>query len=101
MGNIYICSDPVLKENYPHSIIERNEEGALVGAYTGYYDFKSFAVRLYPKYHPFVVWRAKPNKILISASLIKCTPPKKELGNNDKKQEKLEIPDLDQIKITF
>ena len=40
------------------AVLERDENGALVGAYKGYWNFKRGTVTLYPDYrNPFVSWR--------------------------------------------
>lgn len=70
----YICNDPVLVPNKAQTILERDEAGGLVGAYTGYYNYKKFTVTLYPQWkHPFVRWRGTPTKKVISAALVKCS----------------------------
>lgn len=46
----YSCKETSLRENYPHEIIERDERGNIVGAWTGYYNGNAFIVSLYPSY---------------------------------------------------
>ena len=78
----YICYEPLI-ENKPISIVERDEHGALVGAYIGYYDYKHFVVRLYPDFkNKLVTWRGAPRKKTVSAYNVRC------MARQDGKKEK-------------
>ncbi len=49
----YTCRESRLRENFPHSIIERDEQGGVAGTYTGYWNANKHRVTLYPDYrHP-------------------------------------------------
>ena len=67
----YTANKP-LKPNVGVGVIERDEQGAIVGAYTGYWNFGRHTVALYPDMrHPFVRWRGTPRKKVINDSLIR------------------------------
>ena len=65
-----------LEPGKPVAVVERNEAGALVGAYHGYWNFKSGTVSLYPDIkNRFVNWpegRVPKDKRVISDRYIKC-----------------------------
>lgn len=70
----YTCTEPHLIPNKPQTITERDDDGCLVGIYTGYYDCERFEVRLYPQTkHKFVTWRGRPRKKVISDMYVRCT----------------------------
>ena len=73
--NTFTCRESYLRENYPHSIIERDASGAVVGTYTGYWSSKGRRFTLYPDYrHPAY----KPGTVLkkqkIFDGYVRCTP---------------------------
>ncbi len=54
----YHCKESYLRPYFKHSIIERDDKGAPVGAYIGYYNHRSHIVTLYPNYkHPLSRYR--------------------------------------------
>lgn len=62
-----------LVPNEAVSVLERDENGALVGAYKGYWNFKRGTVTLYPDYrNPFVSWRGGATKKVVSDRIVKC-----------------------------
>ena len=62
-----------LVPNEAVAVLERNEDGALVGAYKGYWNFKRGTVTLYPDYrNPFVSWRGGATKKVVSDRIVKC-----------------------------
>jgi hypothetical protein len=75
----YVSRDPIVA-NRPLSITERDEQGALVGAWIGYYNYKRFEIALYPDFkNKFVQWRVQPGKKIIPANRVKYDkPPQKE-----------------------
>ena len=75
----YTCTEPHLIPNKPQTITERDDNGCLIGIYTGYYDYKHFEVRMYPQMkHKFVTWRGRPQKKVINAMYVRCTPAKEK-----------------------
>lgn len=75
MKTMYEAVRP-LEPGKPVAVVERNELGALVGAYLGYWNFKRGTVALYPDYkNRFVNWpdgKVPSKRIVISDSLIRC-----------------------------
>ena len=83
-----------LVPNEAVAVLERDEHGALVGAYKGYWNFKRGTVTLYPDYrNPFVSWRGGANKKVVadrvvrvradvrsSSSVAQSAPPSPILG---------------------
>ena len=62
-----------LVPNEAVSVLERDENGALVGAYKGYWNFKRGTVTLYPDYrNPFVSWRGGAAKKVVADRYVKC-----------------------------
>ncbi len=69
----YHCNDTRLVPNRGHSIVERDEAGNIIGAYTGYWNPSRKLVTLYPDYrHPAVKAGQKLNKRQIYDGLVKC-----------------------------
>ena len=61
-----------LVPNVAVSVLERDENGALVGAYKGYWNFKRGTVTLYPDYrNPFVSWRGGAAKKVVSDRVVR------------------------------
>ena len=49
----FTCGESRLQPNFPHSIIERDDNGNVKGTYTGYWNANKHRVTLYPDYrHP-------------------------------------------------
>lgn len=62
-----------LVPNEAVAVLERDEHGALVGAYKGYWNFKRGTVTLYPDLrHPFVRWSGTPAKKVVADRYVKC-----------------------------
>jgi hypothetical protein len=62
-----------LVPNEAVAVLERDEHGALVGAYKGYWNFKRGTVTLYPDLrHPFVRWSGTPVKKVVADRYVKC-----------------------------
>lgn len=62
-----------LVPNEAVAVLERDEHGALVGAYKGYWNFKRGTVTLYPDMrHPFVRWSGTPVKKVVADRYVKC-----------------------------
>ena len=62
-----------LVPNEAVAVLERDEHGALVGAYKGYWNFKRGTVALYPDYrNPFVSWRGGATKKVVADRYVKC-----------------------------
>ena len=73
------CKESTLVPNFKHDVIERDEHGVIIGAFTGYYNPRSFTVSLYPNYrHPFVRWAGTPRKRCVSARFVICAPKTKQ-----------------------
>lgn len=73
MSTTFHCKESTLVPNFKHDVIERDERGVIVGAFTGYYNPRSFTMSLYPNYkHPFVRWAGTPRKRCVNARLIIC-----------------------------
>lgn len=69
----YHTNDTRLVPNRGHSIVERDEAGNIIGAYTGYWNPSRQLVTLYPDYrHPAVKAGQKLNKRQIYDGLVKC-----------------------------
>ena len=61
-----------LVPNEAVSVLERDDNGALVGAYKGYWNFKRGTVTLYPDYrNPFVSWRGGAAKKVVSDRVVR------------------------------
>lgn len=61
-----------LVPNEAVAVLERDEHGALVGAYKGYWNFKRGTVSLYPDLrHPFVRWSGTPAKKVVADRYVK------------------------------
>lgn len=61
-----------LVPNEAVAVLERDEHGALVGAYKGYWNFKRGTVTLYPDMrHPFVRWSGSPVKKVVSDRVVR------------------------------
>jgi hypothetical protein len=61
-----------LVPNEAVAVLERDEHGALVGAYKGYWNFKRGTVTLYPDLrHPFVRWSGTPVKKVVADRYVK------------------------------
>ena len=61
-----------LVPNEAVAVLERDEHGALVGAYKGYWNFKRGTVSLYPDMrHPFVRWSGTPVKKVVADRYVK------------------------------
>ena len=81
----YECRESRLMENYPHSILEYNEHGFVIGAYTGYYNSRCEYVMLYPNYrHPALKGSFKLEKRKVSDRLIRCRKQNLECGIQEK-----------------
>lgn len=75
MSTTFHCKESTLVPNFKHDVIERDEYGVIVGAFTGYYNWRSQTVSLYPNYkHPFVKWAGTPRKRCVNERLIICAP---------------------------
>lgn len=82
----YVSRDPIVA-NKPLSITERDEQGALVGAWTGYYDYKRFEIRLYPDFkNKFVRWQGRPSKKVIHANRVRYDKPLSQKQKTPKSQ---------------
>lgn len=69
----YHTNDTRLVPNKGHSIVERDEAGNIIGAYTGYWNPSRQLVTLYPDYrHPAVKPGQKLNKRQIYDGLVRC-----------------------------
>jgi hypothetical protein len=69
----YHTNDTRLVPNKGHSIVERDEAGNIIGAYTGYWNPSRQLVTLYPDYrHPAVKAGQKLNKRQIYDGLVRC-----------------------------
>ena len=93
-----------MKPNVGAEVLERDENGALIGAYTGYWSFKRHTVALYPNVrHPFVHWRGRPQKLLVSEKLVlyvgEDKPEVQCVKSQTSKAMKEVIKELDQIKM--
>lgn len=73
-----------LEPGKPIPIVERDELGALVGAWIGYWSDKRETVALYPDFkNKFVTWRVAANKKVVNDRMVRrennCsyTPPPK------------------------
>lgn len=75
MSTTFHCKESTLVPNFKHDVIERDERGVIVGAFTGYYNPRSQTVSLYPNYkHPFVRWAGTPRKRCVNERLVICAP---------------------------
>ena len=73
--NTYTCKEPFLRENFPHSIIERDEHGGVVGTYKGYWNSRARRFTLYPDYnHPARVPGTVLKKHTVFDGYVRCTP---------------------------
>ena len=69
----YHTNDTRLVPGKGHSIIERDENGGVIGTYTGYWNPKRQLVTLYPDYrHPALYGSKKLHKRQIYDGLVKC-----------------------------
>ena len=69
----YHTNDTRLVPNRGHSIVERDEAGNIIGAYTGFWNPSRKLVTLYPDYrHPAVKAGAKLQKRQIYDGLVRC-----------------------------
>lgn len=69
----YHTNDTRLVPNRGHSIVERDELGNIIGAYTGYWNPSRQLVVLYPDYrHPAVKAGQKLIKRQIYDGLVRC-----------------------------
>lgn len=69
----YYCNDPRLVPNKRHSIVEKDENGFIIGAYTGYWNPDWKSVALYPDWrHPAVKPGMKLVKRRVYDGLVKC-----------------------------
>lgn len=109
MSTTYTAAKP-LKPNTPIPVLERDENGTLIGAYTGYWNYKHETVRLYPNVrHPGVWWRGTPAKKLISDRAIKVIEPtgtstsvtKAAVGVKDNTAKLRRLPITGQEKMKF
>lgn len=84
--NTYTCKEPYLRENYPHSIIERDGNGSVVGTYKGYWNSKARRFTLYPDYnHPARVPGTELKKHTVFDGYVRCTPaPRRAEGATSK-----------------
>ena len=76
MNTTYTCKQPSLSVNHRNDIIERDEQGNIVGVWYGYYNPKRYTVRLYPnRTHPFFKFTGEPRVKSVSAGLVRCDRP--------------------------
>ena len=69
----YHTKDTRLVPGKGHSIVEKDEGGNIIGAYTGYWYPSSRSITLYPDYrHPAVKPGTKLNKRKIYDGYVKC-----------------------------
>lgn len=69
----YEANAPRLEEGKAHSILERDERGFVIGAYTGYWNAKTRTVTLYPDYrHPALRGSVRLQKRKIYDGYVKC-----------------------------
>ena len=61
-----------LEPGKPIPIVERDESGALVGAWTGYWSDKRETVALYPDFkNKFITWRVATNKKVVNDRMVR------------------------------
>lgn len=81
----YEANAPRLVEGKAHSILERDERGFVIGAYTGYWNAKTRTVTLYPDYkHPALRGSVRLQKRKIYDGYIKCRIRNAECGIQEK-----------------
>lgn len=69
----YHCNDTRLVPNKRHSIVEKDENGFIIGAYTGYWNPDGKSVALYPDWrHPAVKPGMKLVKRRVYDGLVRC-----------------------------
>ncbi len=69
----YHCNDTRLIPGKAHSILERDENGFVIGAYTGYWNPDRRSVMLYPDYrHPALRGSVKLEKRKVYDGYVKC-----------------------------
>ena len=69
----YHTRDERLIKGVGQSIVERDEKGNIIGAYTGYWNPTMRVVTLYPDYrHPAVKAGTKLNKRKVYDGMVKC-----------------------------
>ena len=79
----YHTNDTRLVPNRGHSIVERDEKGNIIGAYTGYWNPSRQLVTLYPDYrHPAVKAGQKLNKRQIYDGLVRCKKASSTAGRS-------------------
>lgn len=77
----YHTRDERLIKGVGQSIVERDEKGNIIGAYTGYWNPTLRVVTLYPDYrHPAVKAGTKLTKRKIYDGMVKCRAPSAESG---------------------
>ena len=77
----YEANAPRLEEGKAHSILERDERGFVIGAYTGYWNTKTRTVTLYPDYrHPALRGSVRLQKRKIYDGYVKCIMRNSEGG---------------------
>lgn len=68
-----------LRPNVKTEIIEKNDNGSIIGTWFGYWNFNRQTVMLYPnRTHPFFKWQRVPNPMLISARLVRVELPEQK-----------------------
>ena len=73
-----------LVPNEAVAVLERDEHGALVGAYKGYWNFKRGTVSLYPDLrHPFVRWSGTPVKKVGAERVVRVRTNNPSGGRSD------------------
>ena len=85
-----------LEDGKPVPVCERDESGALVGAWIGYWSFKRGTVALYPDVrNKFVNWpggRVPRDKRIVSDRYVKIRNLKSENRNKSLPSEKTKVP---------
>ena len=109
----YYCNDSRLIPGKGHSITERDDNGNVIGAYTGYWNPGRRQVTLYPDYrHPAVKPGVKLSKRVVYDGLVRCKrvdasstasgPPSPEGNAYAKSQTSKAMKDvIGQVKMKF
>ena len=88
-----------LVPNEAVAVLERDEHGALVGAYKGYWNFKRGTVTLYPDYrNPFVSWRGGAAKKVVADRYVKCRAQSAECRVASDSARRADSPVLEKAK---
>lgn len=90
--SVFRCRDERLIKGRAHSIVEYDDNGNIIGTYTGYYNPDGRYVTLYPDYrHPGLKPGVKLRKQRIYDGNVKCQIRNSEFGSRNDLQKGAEV----------